>query len=176
MDRTLFLELNPNLKIYYLSYFVKITIMDKLKYICKNYEQLSKDELYRILAARQEVFVVEQDIAYVDSDFKDQCSVHCWVEDEGGSVLAYLRIVEPGKKYKEAAIGRVLTVPAARGNGIGKELMKFGVLKSEERFKSSAVRISAQYYLEKFYQNLGFNSVSEPYIEEGIKHIEMLKD
>ena len=84
--------------------------MDKLNYICKSYEELSKDELYRILAVRQEVFVVEQDIAYVDSDFKDQYSLHCWVEDEGGSVVAYLRIVEPGKKYKEAAIGRVLSV------------------------------------------------------------------
>lgn len=149
--------------------------MIEVKYLCKAFEELSKSELYRILAARQDVFIVEQAICYIDCDFKDQDSLHCWAEDGEDALVAYLRIVKPGFKYREAAIGRVLTTKQARGRGIGKELMSFAINQSEQQFGSSAIRISAQCYLEKFYRDFGFTTVSEPYIEEGIQHIEMLR-
>lgn len=143
----------------------------------KNYEELSKTKLYQILAARQEVFVVEQDIAYVDCDNKDQHSWHCWAtsSENPEKIAAYLRVVKAGFKYKETAIGRVLTTKEHRGKGIGKEIMRFTLDKIAEELGDEPVRISAQGYLEKFYNDFGFESVSDVYIEEGIEHIEMLK-
>ena len=86
-----------------------------------------------------------------------------------------MRIIRPGYKYEEPSIGRVLTIESARGAGLGREAMRFALELINQEFGQVGVRISAQAYLEKFYQGLGFQAVSEKYDEEGIDHIEMLK-
>lgn len=143
------------------------------------FEQLSVNELYEIIKVRQEIFVVEQNCVYLDADGLDQFSWHLlgW---KGGAdkrkIVAYLRVVFPRKKYAEPSIGRVLTTLALRGTGLGKELMQRTLIHVADVYPDSPIRISAQQYLEKFYANFGFQVVSEPYDEDGIVHIEMLRN
>jgi ElaA protein len=139
------------------------------------FEQLSSSQLYAILAARVSVFVVEQDCPYQDVDGLDDIAIHVWAEDAAGKLLAYARILPPGVRFDEPAIGRVLTTTEGRGKGIGRELMHRSLLETDKRFPGQAIRISAQQYLERFYTELGFETVSGPYLEDDIPHLEMLR-
>ncbi len=139
------------------------------------FEELSTALLYHILALRQLVFVVEQNCVYLDTDGEyDYCSLHCCGFDEHGHLIAYTRIIPAGIKYEEPAIGRVVVAQAARGKGIGYELMKQSIEKCNKEYPKYSIRISAQCYLEQFYTNLGFQSIGTSYLEDGIPHIEML--
>ena len=91
-------------------------------------------------------------------------------------IVAYLRVVFPDHKYKEPSMGRILTIKKVRGQGLGKELLKIALLKIETEYPNKPVRISAQQHLQKFYSQFGFEKVSEPYDEDGIVHIEMLRE
>ncbi|HYD81958.1 MAG TPA: GNAT family N-acetyltransferase [Paucimonas sp.] len=142
------------------------------------YEQLQIDELYALLAARQEVFILEQRCFYPDLDGIDRRAHHLlgWQRQGGERKLAaYLRCVAPGVKYAEASLGRVLSVPAARGTGIGKQLLEEGLRHAERTYPGTRIRISAQLYLRRFYESFGFRATSEPYDEDGIPHVEMLR-
>ncbi|WP_193164632.1 GNAT family N-acetyltransferase [Microbulbifer hainanensis] len=142
------------------------------------FSDFSPDQLYEVLRVRQAVFTVEQDCAYQDADGKDQSAWHltAWrTASPTPEALAYLRVVFPGKKYPEPSIGRVLTAEGARGTGLGRELMRRAVEQIEREYPQSPIRISAQQYLESFYRDFGFVRVSEPYDEDGIPHIEMLR-
>lgn len=134
------------------------------------FDELTTRELYAIVQLRERVFVVEQTCAYLDADGVDLVSRHLWAED-GGALRAYLRIVPAGVKFPEISIGRVITAPEARGTGLGKELMRRGIAACG----AVPIRIGAQAHLEKFYSELGFVRASEPYDEDGIPHIEMLR-
>src|SRR5882757_8414776 len=89
----------------------------------KKFDDLTPHELYAILQLRSEVFVVEQQCVFQDIDDKDQRSYHImgW---NGALLAAYTRLVPPGISYTEPAIGRVVTSPKARGNGLGRQLME----------------------------------------------------
>jgi ElaA protein len=135
------------------------------------FRELTRDELYAILELRERVFVVEQKCAYQEIDGKDPVSRHVWAA-RGGELVAYLRIIPAGEKYDEVAIGRVIVAQAMRGTGLGRELMKRGLAAAG----AVPVRLSAQAHLEKFYVDLGFRRVSDIYDEDGIPHVEMLRD
>ncbi|HTP47559.1 MAG TPA: GNAT family N-acetyltransferase [Casimicrobiaceae bacterium] len=144
----------------------------------KRFAELQPDELYTLLAARAEVFVLEQACAFVDLDGLDRFAWHLlgWVEREGvRSLAAYLRLIEPGRKYAEPSIGRVLTIAAFRHTGLGRAAMHEGLTRSAALYPGRAVRIGAQQRLEKFYEQIGFRTVSAPYEEDGIAHVEMLR-
>jgi ElaA protein len=134
------------------------------------FAELTVHELYAITALREAVFVVEQNCPYLDADGHDQRSRHLWAAD-GDTIHAYCRIVPAGDKFAEISIGRVITAPIARGTGLGKELMR----RALAACGPIAVRIGAQAHLERFYGELGFVRASEPYDEDGIPHIEMLR-
>ncbi|MBX2858065.1 MAG: GNAT family N-acetyltransferase [Cellvibrionaceae bacterium] len=141
--------------------------------------QLSAIELYNIMKARQEVFVVEQHCVYQDIDNLDKRAWHLigWEsKSKQQRLVAYLRVVYPGEKYTEASIGRVLTVSSARGTGLGKQLIAESLKRISDECSKALIRISAQTHLERFYANFGFKTVSEPYDEDGISHIEMLRN
>src|SRR5690606_37166621 len=140
----------------------------------KTLEDFTSGELYEILQLRSEVFVVEQNCVYNDCDGKDTKSKHFWAEIDN-QIVAYCRIVPPGISYSEPSIGRVVTHPNFRNLKLGKQLMKQAIQVCENTFDTESIRISAQSYLKKFYENLGFQQVSEEYLEDGIPHIEMLK-
>jgi ElaA protein len=132
-------------------------------------------ELQNIYAARQQVFLIEQQCIYLDADGCDERSFHlaAWAPDER-LPRAYARAVEPGVKYAEPSIGRVITTGAARGTGLGRELVRRAIVYTHEVFPGKGIRISAQSRLEAFYGEFGFQIVGAPYMEDGIPHTEML--
>ncbi|HJW17042.1 MAG TPA: GNAT family N-acetyltransferase [Flavisolibacter sp.] len=144
------------------------------QWVLKTFEALTPFELYAILQLRNEVFVVEQNCVFQDADDKDQASWHLMGMQED-RLVAYTRLVPPGVSYDEPSIGRVVTSPLVRGTGIGKELMQQSIAECHRLFGEQAIKIGAQYYLKQFYGSLGFEQVSEIYLEDGIEHIYMLK-
>jgi ElaA protein len=139
----------------------------------KPFGQLTSPELYAILRLRSEVFVVEQNCVFLDMDNKDEYCVHimAW---QGPLLAAYSRIVPAGISYVESSIGRIVTSPAARGSGIGRELLVKSIDCLYTLYGRCDIRIGAQYYLKKFYTSFGFVQKGEIYLEDGIEHIEML--
>jgi ElaA protein len=135
--------------------------------------ELPARRLYALFAARQKVFVVEQACAYLDLDGLDDDAEHL-IAWSGEDIAAYLRLLAPGTAFAEPSLGRVLTMSAFRGSGLGRELMLKGLARAYERYPGHLVRIGAQAYLQKFYSSLGFTIASEPYLEDGIPHLEML--
>jgi ElaA protein len=145
---------------------------------CLPFAQLSNAQLYTVLAARQQVFVLEQQCLYPDMDGLDQSAHHLLGWSSSGAdaqLLAYLRILAPGVKFTEASLGRVLTTAAGRGTGAGRELLARGIAEAEALYPGQRLRIGAQLYLEKLYASFGFVTVSAPYDEDGIAHIDMLR-
>lgn len=143
-----------------------------------SYPDLSKDDLFEVLKLRQEVFIIEQNCPYPDADHLDRQSWHLlgWLPGEGQKQLAaYLRLVPPGLKFNEPSLGRVVTSPVTRRQGMGKALMEKALLFTEQAYPQTAIRISAQCYLEMYYSEFGFAVVSQPYEEDGIPHLEMLR-
>lgn len=141
---------------------------------CKSFEELQGAELYRILAARSEVFVLEQQCLYQDMDFDDQKALHIWAESNN-AIAAYCRVFAPGLKYPEASIGRVLTTKDFRGIGLGKQLITNSLEAINKNFKTDNICISAQDYLLQFYAEFGFEPTGKSYLEDGIPHSEMKK-
>lgn len=138
-----------------------------------HFSALDPHQLYTILRIRQEVFAVEQNCPYLDADGIDYHAWHLLGFTPHPEFVAYLRLIEPNRKFSEPSIGRVLTVSAVRGQGIGRQLMVEGIRGSQVRFPGQGIRISAQHQLEGFYRDLGFQTVSEPYLEEGMLHLQM---
>ena len=140
---------------------------------CKKFTALTTEELYMILRLRSEVFVVEQNCVFLDMDNKDQYCDHLmgWSDN---ILVGYSRIVPAGISYVETSIGRIVSSPAARGTGIGRELLKESIDTLYILHGKRAIRIGAQYYLKKFYESFGFVQKGEIYLEDGIEHIEML--
>jgi ElaA protein len=137
--------------------------------------ELGRDELYEILLARARVFVVEQNCPYLDLDGLDRGSWHLWTAGDDGVVRAYLRVLPPGLKYAEPSLGRVVTSPESRRQGLGRPLLAEGLRRAESLFGPVPIRIGAQKYLERFYGELGFVRASDEYDEDGIPHIEMVR-
>lgn len=125
--------------------------------------------------ARVAVFVLEQNCPFQDVDGVDPACWHLVGRDAAGEIAAYCRIVPPGVKYDEPSIGRVLTMAGARRSGAGRELMREAVARTEVLWPARPIRIGAQQYLERFYEGFGFVRCSEPYDEDGIMHIGMLR-
>lgn len=146
-----------------------------ITWLWQTFSELSPLQLYEILRLRQEVFVVEQDCAYLDCDGKDQISHHLlgW-QESSQNLVAYLRVVCPQKQGESPHLGRLLTHIAVRRSGIGKQLVQEGVKRCRDLFPDLAIHISAQLYLKEFYEKMGFKITSEPYDEDGIPHISMV--
>lgn len=148
--------------------------MNSVNWKLKNFDQLTTEELYKILQLRIEVFVIEQNCPYPEADGYDQKALHLWGEIDG-EIAAYCRIFKPGIKYQESSIGRVVTAPQFRRLQLGKTLMNFAVEVIKNKLKTENIRISAQDYLINFYQNFGFKDTGRKYLEDNIPHTEMLK-
>jgi ElaA protein len=147
-----------------------------LAWRCCRFAALDVRELQFIYMARQKVFVVEQQCAYLDADGYDEAAFHlaAWSSVQL-EPLAYARLLDPGAKYADASIGRVITTQAARGSGLGRELMGRAIAQAGLAWPDAAIRISAQTRLEAFYASFGFVAVGPTYLEDGIDHTEMLK-
>lgn len=140
----------------------------------KPFNELSPAELYAILKARQEVFIVEQTCPYLDTDGKDEHCMHL-TGFIGNEVAAYARIVPPGISYAEPSIGRVLTTHKYRTGGYGRQLMQQAIAETINAYGHVPIRIGAQQYLKKFYESFGFVQQGDVYDEDGIDHIIMVR-
>jgi ElaA protein len=144
-----------------------------LSWRCLPFAELSPDDLYAALDLRIRVFVVEQNCPYRETDGLDREALHLLGEREG-KLLATARLLAPGIAYPEAAIGRVVSCPDARGEGHGRALMARAIEEVQARWPGP-IQIGAQRYLERFYGSFGFEQVGEPYLEDGIPHIHMVR-
>ncbi len=145
-----------------------------IKIETKTFQELNTDELYSILQLRSAIFVVEQDCVYQDLDGKDALAMHVLGKKEG-ELVAYTRIFAPGAYFKEASIGRVAVKKQERQFGYGREIMLASIKAVQNYFQESRIHLSAQTYLTKFYQSLGFVAQGETYLEDDIPHIAMFK-
>ena len=145
-----------------------------MNWLWSRFADLGVDNLYDALALRCRVFILEQG-PYLDPDGVDRSSWHLLGRDDAGTLQAYLRVVDPGVKFTEPSIGRVITAPPVRGTGLGRVLFAVGVQRCEATWPGQGIRISAQAHLARLYGGYGFVAVGEPYLEDDIPHVEMLR-
>jgi len=146
-----------------------------MKVSFKTFSELTTKELYQILQLRSEVFVVEQNCVYQDIDGKDEKAIHI-IGVVQNKIVAYTRCFKPGDYFKEASIGRVVVKKNERKLKRGNQIMIHSIKTIEKLFQTKTIIISAQSHLISFYNNLGFYSVGNEYLEDGIPHIEMIKN
>jgi ElaA protein len=146
--------------------------MEKAKWKIKPFNELSLNELYSLLQLREEVFIIEQNCIYQDVDGKDQKALHLlgYIEDQ---LVAYARLFDVNDYFEQASIGRVIVKPSHRDLKLGHQLMQEAIQGIYTHFGESPITISAQLYLQKFYESHGFITTSETYLEDDIPHIEM---
>ncbi|MGC1514285.1 MAG: GNAT family N-acetyltransferase [Maribacter sp.] len=141
----------------------------------KEFGALSVQELYALLQLRSAIFVVEQNCVYQDVDGKDSKALHV-IGTFGDKIIAYTRIFKPGDYFSKASIGRVAVHEDFRTFGYGKDIMNASINAIIDVFGQQAIKISAQTYLIKFYTELGFTVFGEGYLEDGIPHVEMIRN
>lgn len=147
-----------------------------MRFELKKFDALTPQELYGIIWLRNEVFVVEQQCVFQDADYKDDKAWHLMGFDADNQLIAYCRLLPRGVSYAETSIGRVVVHPAARRTGAGKKLMQQAIEQCKKKFGTGPIRIGAQLYLKRFYESFGFRTEGTIYLEDGIEHIEMLRD
>lgn len=142
------------------------------KWRIKRFNELSLQELYSLLKLRSHVFVVEQNCVYQDIDGKDEKALHLLGEFDG-QIVAYARLFKAGDYFDNASIGRVVIHPDFRDKKWGHQMMQAAIAGIESNFDTNKITISAQLYLQKFYESHAFVQTSEMYLEDDIPHIEM---
>lgn len=145
-----------------------------IQFKIKPFNELSTTELYQILQLRSEVFVVEQNCVYQDIDGKDQKAIHVLGYYEG-VLAAYSRLFKPNDYFDASSIGRVIVKASHRDKKLGHELIRVSIATIKEIFQETNITISAQLYLQKFYESHGFVVIGASYLEDDIPHIEMRK-
>jgi ElaA protein len=136
------------------------------------FSDLGVDGVYDMLALRAKVFVLEQG-PYLDPDGADRQAWHLLGRNESGELVAYLRVLDPGVKYEEPSIGRVVVDAGLRGHGVGHLLVREGVERCVALWPGRAICIGAQAHLQRFYHHHGFVTVSDEYLDDGIPHVQM---
>ena len=152
--------------------------VDELAWQWSKFDELSPRDLYEVVRLREAVFVVEQNCPYPDADGRDPHAWHLlgWVDDLSTQrLVAYARLFEPGVRYEECSIGRIVSAPEVRGAGFGRALLAEGLRRLESLAPGQKIKIAAQRRLENFYTEYGFKTISEPYEEDGIIHVDMLR-
>lgn len=139
-----------------------------MEFKAKRFGELSAAEVYEILKARSAVFMLEQNIRCLDPDGADYDCLHCFFEENGSEITAYLRAFQDGGKIH---IGRVLS--RTRGQGVGRMIMERGIKAARDAFGNLPVTVDAQKHAEGFYKKIGFETVSDEFLEEGVVHVKM---
>ena len=139
--------------------------------IIKKFDELTLNELYKIMQLRSQVFVVEQNCIYQDLDDIDKISYHLFIKGNNDMIKAYLRIFEKDKDT--AQIGRVVTEEKERKKGYATKLMEKGIQLIKNEMKKDKVYLEGQVYCKDLYLKLGFEIISDEFLEDGIPHIKM---
>lgn len=141
------------------------------------FSALDTTTLYKLLKLRVDVFVVEQNCPYPELDDKDldAGTLHIFLKKDQ-KILAYSRVLAPGVSYDGVpAIGRVCVSQTARRLGLGEALVGQAIATCQSTWPGRDIYISAQCYLQKFYESMGFVAASEPYLEDDIPHLKMIR-
>ena len=146
-----------------------------MRYTMKKFAQLTNIELYQILKLRQEIFIIEQACIYPDLDNNDENAHHLMAFDDG-EMVGCLRILDKGVTFEEASIGRVVVSKSHRGRGVATKMMRQAIDFVRNERREEHIKISAQTYAVPLYEGVGFKVVSEPYLEDGIPHVDMVCD
>ena len=144
-----------------------------MKFEFKHFSELTNEELYDILRLRSQIFVVEQDCVYNDLDGHDKDAIHQFLKKDD-EIVAYSRLLKPGSRFADYSIGRVVVKETERGTGLGIQMMKEAKSYIKGTWGAEKIKISAQKYLQNFYESLGFVVITEEYLEDGIPHFGML--
>jgi ElaA protein len=137
------------------------------------FDALSAKDLHDLLKLRQDVFILEQECLFPEIDGKDPETEHYLLRDtKTGALAGAIRLF--AASGAEIRIGRVVVAQSHRGMGLGRDLMLAGLEKARRIAPEAEIHLSAQAHLEKFYQSLGFRTVSEVYLEDDIPHIDMI--
>jgi ElaA protein len=145
-----------------------------LEITIKTFQELTTKELYHLIQLRIDVFCVEQNCVYQDLDGKDEKAIHI-IGKKNNKIIAYTRVFKAGDYFKESSIGRVVVRKDERQHKYGYDIMKASIQAVKEYFNETTIKLSAQTYLRKFYNNLGFKEIGQEYLEDGIPHIVMVK-
>ncbi|KAB8312231.1 GNAT family N-acetyltransferase [Erwinia endophytica] len=141
-----------------------------------HHSELTVTQLYQILALRNAVFIVEQHCPYQDVDGADLNGENRHLLGMlDNQLLAYARLLAPETDDKPVKIGRVIVSGEARGLSLGYRLMEQAITLCEYYWPQYTILLSAQAHLQGFYARFGFQPVSEPYLEDNIRHIDMEK-
>lgn len=147
---------------------------NQLDFLCQPFSELTALQFHDIIQAREAIFIVEQQCAYVDVDGLDINSWHL----QGlvvQQLACYARIIPPTMHTSgQPTIGRVICVPDYRHHGYARLLMQQAIAFCHTHFPQQPIYISAQLYLRDFYQSLGFIAQGDVYLEDNIPHIAML--
>ena len=152
--------------------------MHNLQWGTKSIHQLTAEQLLEVFQLRVDVFVVEQQCAYRELDEYDRHAEvrHLLGRNEAGELIAYSRLLPPGLRYPEVNLGRFVVRADSRKQGIGHQLLQTALREISGSWPARPIRISAQDYLQGFYVQYGFSRVSDVYLEDGIPHVEMVKE
>lgn len=140
----------------------------------KPFKSFTVEELHAVFQLRSEVFVVEQDCVYQDIDGNDPKALHV-LGYKDNTLVAYTRVFKRGDYFKQASIGRVVVKAQYRALKYGYAIMEASINIVKTEYNETPIKVSAQQHLKQFYTNLGFTQVGEPYLEDGIPHIAMLR-
>lgn len=151
--------------------------MNHIEWDIKTFQELESWQLFDLLQLRVDVFVVEQECAYRELDEYDRHpeTRHLSGRNEAGKLLAYARLLSPGLRYPEVNLGRFVVRADSRKKGTGHQLLQTALQEISRCWPPTPIRISAQDYLQKFYEKYGFIRISDVYLEDGIPHVEMMK-
>jgi ElaA protein len=144
------------------------------QWACPHHRDLDTAQLYALLALRTEVFVVEQRCPYLETDGQDlQGDTHHLMAWKERRLAAYLRLLDPASQQGDVVIGRVVTAPGSRGQGLGHELLERGIRQAEQLWPGVPIYLSAQAHLQGYYARYGFVAQGKTYLEDDIPHIGM---
>ena len=141
-----------------------------MNFIAKNFSELSLTELYEILKARSQIFIVEQNMHCQDIDGIDQKARHFFIEEDG-NILAYLRAFYENESKNVVRIGSVLSI--THGVGLGADIMRKAIEDIKKNMKCKKICLDSQKHAIGFYEKLGFKTVSSEFLEEGVIHDRM---
>ncbi|TDQ42154.1 GNAT family N-acetyltransferase [Aureibacillus halotolerans] len=128
-----------------------------------------RDDAHRV---RELVFIEEQNVPRsLEMDAFDAVALHavCYLE---GQAVGAVRFRETTNNVGK--VERLCVLSTHRGYGIGKHLMH-AIEKLATLNQLSAVQLNAQSHALPFYEKLGYEAVSEPFMEANMPHVTMLK-
>lgn len=129
---------------------------------------IDRKQAFRI---REKVFINEQHVpAQEEMDEHDELAVHfLGMINEESIATSRLRFVDQYGKLE-----RICVLPDYRGQSFGKQMILFMEKTIAENGYTMA-KLNAQTHAEEFYKRLGYETVSDIFLDAGIPHVTMTK-